>query len=60
MKKLISVLLMGVMLLSMFCGCKEKVCDMCGDTYRGKSHTVVFFGTGEVCGDCYKEFQKLG
>ena len=60
MKRLVTISLLAFILLSTLCGCKEKVCEACGDTYKGKSHTITLFGeTGEVCKDCHQEYLEL-
>ena len=60
MKRLITITILMLILLSILCGCKEKECEVCGETYKGKSHTITLWGeTGEVCKDCHQDYLEL-
>ena len=57
MKKIIVLAFVLTILLATLCGCAEKECEMCGDTYKGKSCTITLWGeTGDVCKECHQEY----
>ena len=60
MKRLITIAVLMIILLSTLCGCKEKECEACGETYKGKSYTITLWGeTGDVCKNCHQEYLEL-
>lgn len=61
MKKIIALVLAVLMIGGVFAGCgKEKVCESCEETYKGKSHTITYMGQkGDVCPTCYEEYKQL-
>ena len=53
MKKIISMLLAILMVLTL-CSCgKKKICDFCGEEYSGNTYNLNVFGRGYVCKNCY-------
>lgn len=61
MKKIIAMVLVTLMFGAIFTGCgKEKVCDFCEETYKGKSHSITYMGQkGDVCPECYEGYKEL-
>ena len=60
MKKIIILTVVLTSLLATLCGCAEKECEACGETYKGKSYTITLWGeTGDVCKNCHQEYLEL-
>ena len=60
MKKLISILLLVVVLVTMLTACGKFKCDLCRDEKTGKKYETEVFGQEvEICKDCYEDLESI-